>query len=94
MNYGVPYTPAYAPAYTPGYPMSPYRSYGIGAEVPPPATAEPTTMDKAKAWLNDTTFNVPRKYLLGGAAALGGIYYAYNAGWFGPTGMRRAARRR
>lgn len=62
-----------------------YPAYGqggysiVGADTPP---ATPTLTDKAKTFLNDTTFNVQNKYLLGGAALLGAIWWAHSKRMF------------
>lgn len=55
----------------PAYPMI------IGAE------GDKTLTEKAKDFLNTETMGVKRSYLLGGAAALGLIYYGYTKHWFG-----------
>lgn len=104
MNYGMPYSPNYgapgfaaAPGYAPQYgglaALAPPGFMTAAGDVPatPPA-AGTGTMDTVKVWLNTPTVGVPRKYLLGGAATLGLIYYGYNQGWFGgrrPTRARR-----
>ena len=91
--YGSPYGAApYASPYVPAaYPLvaQPFSWDLIGQAVPGPVPAPaPTVTDRVSTFLNNETFGVKNRNLLLGAAALGGIYYGYTAGWFG--GRRRA----
>lgn len=84
-NYGVaPYTPNYARTQQGAL----ARRASTGAAVVDP-NAPPTTWEKTKAWFDETTLSVPRKYLAGGAVALGVIYYGHTAGWFGKSGKKK-----
>lgn len=105
MNYGQPYgaTPSYG---DPGYgyaqqrglaALAPQGYMGLGAEGDTPTgtgTGDTGTMATVKTWLDTPTVGVQRKYLLGGALALTGIYYAYSQGWFdgGKAKARRSRR--
>ena len=84
-----PYAPAYAAPYVaPAYPLvsTPF-SWDIVGQGPAPAPT-PTVTDRVSTFLNDETFGIKNRNLLLGAAALGGIYYGYSAGWFGKMGRR------
>lgn len=85
MNYGTPYSPQYAQqAARAAYPMT-YA--GPAYQRPLVRTGqegkEEGAWDKTKTWLDKSTWNLQRKYWLGGAAALGTIYYLYRRGTFG-----------
>ena len=108
MNYGQPYSPTYgAPGYAdagPGYNprgLAALAPQGFMTAAGDPATTPQTpvgagngtdTTSTISNWLNTPTVGVPRKYLLGGAVALTGIYYAYSQGWF--EGAKRGRARR
>ena len=100
-GYGYPYAAPVAPAYAtpyaapyvaPTYPLvqTPF-SWDIIGQGPAPAPS-PTVTERVSTFLNNETFGVKNRNLLLGAAALGGIYYGYTAGWFGGRGGRRARR--
>lgn len=104
MNYGQHYSPNYgappvAPGFAPQYgglaALAPSQGFMTAAGDVPVTAADGTgntgTGSTVTDWLNTPTLGVQRKYLLGGAAALTAIYYAYNQGWF--EGGRRAGSR-
>ena len=93
--------PAYAP---PAYPLAGPQQFGeisgfpyydlIGQPAPPPATdpaAQPGIFTRARTWLaQEGPLGVTRQNWLLGATALGTIWYAYSAGWFGAMGGSKA----
>lgn len=90
MNYG----PSHAPRYNPTLPnyaaLATLQNRAIapatGADAPVvPGPTEKGTWEKVKETLekpNETVFNIPNKYLLGGAVALGGIAVLHQMGAF------------
>ena len=87
MNYGPQHAPRYRPAlpnYTALAALANRQSLvGQEADVPPPA--EPSTFDKFKAKMaepNETLWNIPNGWILGGAAMLTGIVVLHQAGTF------------
>lgn len=105
-NYGYPgyggypaaVYPSYAPlAYPTGYDIvgnqfPGYDVVGANGATPAPAPAQPGFVDRAKEFLQKESIGgIKNQNLLLGAAALGGIYYGWTAGWFG--GRPKKARR-
>jgi len=74
-----PFTPAVRP-----YALAPFRAGMIGAADPNAPAAAPSFMDKVKTKLDATDLpgGVQNKYWLGGAAALGLIWYAHKKRMF------------
>lgn len=87
-----PYYPTPQSAYDPfggyagqAYPLATLQGLG-GYSIVGQGTAQPekSMTDKAKDFLNkESVGGIKNGYLLGGAAALGAIWYGYSAGWFG-----------
>jgi hypothetical protein len=82
------YAPAYAPftpAYRPAYALAPYGYPAVGAATDPNAPPQ-SFWDKTKAkaseiWNGSTIPSVPNKYLITGAALVGGIWIAHAKRW-------------
>ena len=88
MNYGPTHQPQYSPTQPNYAALAALQSRGlvgaVGDPVTPPAK-ELSTWDKTMVTLdkpNETVFNIPNKYLLGGAVALGLIGLGWQAGTF------------
>ena len=87
MNYGQTYAPRYNPTQPNYAALAALQHRGLVGAVGDPVTpAKPlTTWQSAMVTLdkpNETVFNIPNKYLLGGAVALGLIGLGWQAGTF------------
>lgn len=84
------FDPAFAAAYggaaglplvAPAFPMTGPLGWSIvGADNPP---AQPSMLDKLKAYGNETTFGVANKWLGAAAVVTALTWYGYHEGWFG-----------